>query len=233
MLIFDYLFYLIREYRVLTCLGLAVSGLLLLMAYSKAAGRPRLRRGLRAALQLLPLLILTIFVFGRPLSRAYVLRRGRPGTGAALSSRPTFVTVNKRRVLEYRTLLKLADGRLYETSFDEQSANVYGAGEAWYHLPPMPLIGQRFSVYYLPGLPHNFIILANDSRSEFGQQVQCQPLRLRYAEALQAYQFDNASPALQAALLTSLDALIGSACLPTQEKQLYRSMKQQVEQGRR
>jgi|GEM_PF-3602235 len=229
MLLLDYLFYIIREYRMLTCLGLGVGAAGLLVWYGKLSpGQYQARLWLGRGLKLLLLLTLTVLFFGRVLSRAYVLRYGQPGTGVVISSSPTIATVNKHRVMARKTLLRLADGRSYETSFDDQSANVYGANEGWNHLAPLPATGQPFAVRYLPHLPSNFLIMADDESTAFGQQVQCQPLRLQYAEAYQAWQFAKANPDYQQQLTRCLDALISSRCIPDDERAQYRELRKQV-----
>ncbi|GAA4352412.1 hypothetical protein GCM10023185_12040 [Hymenobacter saemangeumensis] len=85
---------------------------------------------------------------------------------------------------------------------------------------------------YLAGLPDNFLMLANDPRSTFGRNLQCQPLQLAYAEALQAFQFDKQNAGLKARFAAARDSLITSACLSEEEREDYCSIRRRVLAGR-
>ncbi len=129
-------------------------------------------------------LLPAVMFLGPVASRTYVNAFGVKGSGTVVSSFNTNNQYNNRDVIGYKTVLKLQDGTR-ESEFADLSGNVYGANEGWFALPPRPGVGQTFAVKYMPGLPENFIILANDTQTDFGRSVQCQPLQQQHAEALQ------------------------------------------------
>ncbi|MCC2545185.1 hypothetical protein LJY25_01900 [Hymenobacter sp. BT175] len=178
--------------------------------------------------------MLVVFFFGRSLSRAYVLQFGQEGSGEVVSFEPTLVSLNKRRVLAYRTVLQLRNGGTCLTSFDDQSAAVYGAQEPFWYPTPVPQVGEKFAVRYLPRLPENFIIMANDQRSSFGQRIRClacEPALYKYRQARQAYLVAPANTDSRAQLLAALDEVLTCTCLTLAERQDYRRIRRQVAAG--
>jgi hypothetical protein len=138
---------------------------------------------------------------------------------------------NETSVTGYKAVLKLQDSTTYDVEYTGISGNAYGAGESWNEFPPLPGVGQKFTVKYMPGLPANFIIMANDTTTEFGRAVQCQPLKIQYAEALQKYAFDKTNSVFKQSVLETINRLLAGGCLSDNEKQMYQSLKETIKKN--
>lgn len=89
---------------------------------------------------------------------------GTTGTAVIVHSEETSSTLNDSNIWYYEAVLRTADGRNVETSFDTMSASLY----PWRNEIAIPPEGERFVVKYVPGFPRNIAIMVD--QSPYGRQ---------------------------------------------------------------
>ncbi len=94
-------------------------------------------------------------IWGPALNNRYVHVNGVDGSAVVVRVKPTSTRINRVTVMEYEVVLKTADGSTLKTSFLSSDDNVYPEPSGPHQLPPP---GQPFTVRYVPGAEHNFII---------------------------------------------------------------------------
>jgi len=105
-------------------------------------------------------------LFGSALNAMFLNAVGTTGTAVIVHSEETSSTLNDNNIWYYEAVVRTADGRNVETSFDTMSASLY----PWRNEIVIPPEGERFVVKYVPGFPRNIAIMVD--QSPYGQKRQ-------------------------------------------------------------
>ncbi|WP_024509870.1 hypothetical protein [Bradyrhizobium sp. ARR65] len=117
-------------------------------------------------------------IFGPDVSAVLVHRFGTQGQATVTGSYDTGNSYNDRRVMGYKVLIKTADERTIQTSFEDDDFNVYPPANGVYY--PQP--GDVFNVSYIESFPEDFIIISNDD-SPWAHALRCFELMSAVHEA--------------------------------------------------
>jgi|GEM_PF-134000 len=109
---------------------------------------------------------------------------GTKGSAVIISEERTNSQLNENWVYRYSVILKTAEGEDVETEFTTMSATYYPPSNSIV----LPIVGERFSVKYIPGAPHNFVILNNDEHSAHVIRKKCTDVSVRIFEAKNRYE---------------------------------------------
>lgn len=123
---------------------------------------------------LTPLLIGTAvlnLMFGTWVSGLVVYAVGDEGQATITGSYATGTVYNSHRVRGYEVLIRTADGRMIETTFEDDDFNVFPHHNATAY----PGKGAEFNVRYLQHYPADFVILAEDG-SPWAHDLRCSKL---------------------------------------------------------
>lgn len=109
----------------------------------------------------IPGLILAVLspFFGSAVNALFLNAVGTPGTAVIVHSEETSSTLNDNNIWYYEAVVRTADGRDVETSFDTMTAALY----PWRNEILIPPEGERFAVKYVPGFPRNIAIMVDQS----------------------------------------------------------------------
>lgn len=97
--------------------------------------------------------------FGSTVNALFLNAVGTPGTAVIVHSEETSSTLNDNNIWYYEAVVRTADGRDVETSFDTMTAALY----PWRNEILIPPEGERFAVKYVPGFPRNIAIMVDQS----------------------------------------------------------------------
>ncbi|QNA85935.1 hypothetical protein G4G27_19585 [Sphingomonas sp. So64.6b] len=104
--------------------------------------------------------------FGSAVNAIFLNAAGTVGSAVIVHSEETSSTLNDNPIWYYEAVVRTADGRDVETSFDTMSASIY----PWRNQILIPPEGERFTVKYVPGFPRNIAIMVD--RSSYGRKHQ-------------------------------------------------------------
>ena len=166
-------------------------------------------------------------VFGPDVSTRLVYRFGETGEATITGSYGTSTQYNDRAVVGHRVLLRAADGRTVETSFEDDDFNVYPPRNATIY----PGQGDRFTVRYLSRFPQDFVIVSNDD-SPWAQSLRCNALMAGMAGARAKYQFAPTTEAYRVDYVNALEAVMKAKCGGDGLARALRIERDRVEAGR-
>lgn len=156
----------------------------------------------------IPVLAFLNAFFGTDIA-AYVMHDfGEKGTATITGNYDTSTVYNNHNVAGYHVLLKTADGRVVETSFEDDDFNIYPPKNSVIY----PGVGDHFSVYYLRGFPKDFVIVDNDD-SPWANALRCRRLNKDMQEANAKYEFDRSSERYRAAYIDAINKLLAKKCV--------------------
>jgi hypothetical protein len=153
------------------------------------------------------LALVSVF-FGTEIAVGVVHAFGEKGTATITGSYPTSTVYNNHDVAGYHVLLKTADGRVVETSFEDDDFNIYPSKNAVIY----PGVGDHFTVYYLRRFPDDFIIVDNDD-SPWAAALRCGKLRDAVQEANAKYEFDRSNTSYRTAYIAVINQLLADKCV--------------------
>ena len=188
-----HLLYVLARWRFLMMPVFILGPLILLRLNHRSRQAGCLR--LLAVLLSLPLGIIFAIVnlvFGPQLSAELIHHFGAQGQATVTGSFDTGNSYNDQRVMGHNVLIKTADARTIESSFDDDDFNVYPAQNGVYY----PREGDMFNVSYLERFPEDFIIISNDD-SPWAKSLRCFELQAAEREADNKRQFALDSPAFR------------------------------------
>ncbi|WP_133646454.1 hypothetical protein [Paraburkholderia flava] len=169
-----------------------------------------LRRRLRHMLWIIPLgiaLVVLNLVVGVDVSVRLVHRFGEQGQATIVGRYGTSTVYNHHHVIGYNVLVRTADGKIVETSFEDDDFNVYPPHNATTY----PQRGDEFTVRYPAGFPHDFVIVSDDD-SPWARQLNCSRLARTAGAAAQKQQFAPDSAAYRDASAAAERALRAAGC---------------------
>lgn len=135
-------------------------------------------------------------------------RHGVDGIGTLVSARETSSRLNGRNVKRYATLIRTADGRTIETSFDGFALPLHPTPQAGY-LVPSP--GVEFRVRHLASRPEVFSI-RTDGDGAYAKGLGCAELAQLVNEARMRHEFDRASTEYRLAFAQAMGAYADAGC---------------------
>ncbi len=102
------------------------------------------------------------------LSGLLVYHLGRSGSAVITGTFATSTQYNNHDVVGYHVLIRAADGKVMNTSFEDDDFNVYPSHNATRY----PGADDRFTVRYLPHFPSRFVIVSDDD-SPWAKGLRC------------------------------------------------------------
>jgi hypothetical protein len=125
--------------------------------------------------------------------------------------------------------IKTADGKITETSFDDDDFNQYPVANTF--IVPQP--GDKFNVRYLSTFPQDFVIITNDD-SPWARGLACNSLEQNVLEAERKYEFGDRGPAYRGPYIDAIEAAIAGGCYDDNADllQAYRNKIGDVKAGR-
>ena len=146
--------------------------------------------------------------FGTDIAADVLHRFGERGSATITGSYDTSTVYNNHNVVGYHVLLRTTDGKVIETSFEDDDFNIYPPKNSVIY----PGIGDHFSVYYLRWFPQNFIIVDNDD-SPWATELRCGKLRNDVQEANAKYEFDRSNANFRAHYIALINKLLAKKCV--------------------
>jgi len=168
-------------------------------------------------LLILPLLAVINLIYGTNWNNSYVYNNGVKSTGVVLRIAPTNRWVNHVQQVEYQCLIRTKEGKTIPAVFLNDGNAFFPQQEIW--MPPM--IGEQFSLKYIPGDETNFIILTNEPGSGYASKFTCTEKLMQISPAKAAYEFDPADPAKKKAYQKVLKEYLQTPC-DTNLQKVYR-----------
>ncbi len=156
---------------------------------------------------------LLVVVFGSGLAVRMVHFVGEKGSATITGTFATNVQHNNGHdVVGYNVLIRTAQGKVVETSFESDDFNIY---------PPKntityPNVGDHFTVYYIRQYPQDFIIVDNDD-SPWATTLRCLTLDREREEAREKYEFERDDPSYRAAYIAEIQKFINGGCTSNQD----------------
>jgi hypothetical protein len=157
---------------------------------------------------IVPILAVLNLIFGTSLAVRTVHAFGEKGTATITGTFGTSTQYNNHDVVGYDVLLKTADGKVVETSFEDDDFNIYPPKNSVVY----PDVGDHFSVYYLRSFPKDFVIIDNDD-SPWATALHCRHLNKDVQEANAKYEFDRGSERFRTAYIDSINRLLAEKCV--------------------
>ena len=153
------------------------------------------------------LALVSVF-FGTGIAVGVVHAFGEKGAATITGSYGTSTVYNDHDVVGYHVLLRTADGKVVETSFEDDDFNIYPSKNAVIY----PGVGDHFTVYYLRRFPDDFIIVDNDD-SPWATALRCGKLRDAVQEANAKYEFDRGNTSYRTAYVAVINDLLDNKCV--------------------
>jgi len=173
----------------------------------------RAKEGRRSAkrhiLLILAFVAFAIFnmVAGEMVANTLIYHFGAAGSATITASEMTDVQYNNHDVSRHDVLLRTADGKIVETSFEDDDFNVY----PFHNEVSYPGKGDRFSVRYLPAAPSHFVIVANDN-SPWATGLRCNGLTDDIYTASEKMRFAPGNKAYQTAYHDAISTALNAGC---------------------
>ncbi|MCX4163357.1 MULTISPECIES: hypothetical protein [Paraburkholderia] len=159
---------------------------------------------------LIPLaVVLTVvnIIFGPYLGVLLIYRMGEQGQAAVTSTYGTSTRYNNHRVIGYNVLLRTADGKVVETTFEDDDLNIYAPHNSAFY----PHEGDEFTVRYVAGFPGDFVIVSDDD-SPWAKRMRCRVLTRDAFAAQEKQRFAPDSAAFRDAAKAADQALQAAGC---------------------
>ena len=166
-----------------------------------------LRRHFVWLIPLVAVLAVVNIIFGPYLGVPLIYRLGEQGQGAVTSTYGTSTRYNNRRVIGYNVLLRTADGKVVETTFEDDDFNVYPPHSSTFY----PHEGDEFTVRYIAGFPGDFVIVSDDD-SPWAKRLRCRVLNRDAFAAQEKQRFAPDSAAFRDAAKAADQALQAAGC---------------------
>lgn len=144
---------------------------------------------------------------GAAIATRLIYHFGVAGSAIVTGSYQTADVYNNQDVMGYNILIRTADGKVVDTSFETDDFNVYPPRNATNY----PNIGDAFTVRYLTHAPHTFVIVADDD-SPWVQGLRCYDLNQVVSEAGQKTNFAPDNAGYRAAFAQAVDAAQQAGC---------------------
>jgi hypothetical protein len=179
---------------------------------------PKNRMGLKFLFAFfLPVIGVGNFIYGRDINANYVDSHGVTSQAVVTEINATNTTVNHVRELEYKTLIKTNDNNTVESYFNNNKDVFYPKTDIW----SPPSIGETFAVKYMPNDPENFIILTQDTNSNYSNKLICTEIQVRLSAAKAKYSLDNKNSEFKTAYKTVIQEILKAKC-DTSIKYIYK-----------
>jgi len=163
--------------------------LLILLAIFTKGPKNKFQRGLFVLLLLgIPL----DFLFGSYINSKLIYLAGEPGKAEVISNYQTSSQYNNQNVVGYKVLIRTQEGKIIQTSFEDDDFNVYPSHNGVSY----PQQGDHFNVRYLRHFPGSFIIIANDD-SPWASGLQCGDWKEKLDETRGKFEFDKSDQHLR------------------------------------
>jgi hypothetical protein len=159
-------------------------------------------------LAIIPVLAFLSAFFGTDIAARTLHVFGEKGSATITGTYGTSTVYNNHDVVGYNVLLKTADGKVIETSFEDDDFNIYPPKNSVVY----PDVGDHFTVYYLRWFPQDFVIVDNDD-SPWATELRCRHLNKDVQEANAKYEFDRGSERYRAAYIDSINRLLAEKCV--------------------
>jgi hypothetical protein len=175
------------------------------------------------------LFVLLNIVFGTYISSYVIGNIGVTGPALITSTYGTSIFYNNHNVVGYNVQIKIADGTIVETSFEDDDFNQYPGSNAF--VGPRP--GDKFNVRYLLSFPRDFVIITNDD-SPWARGLACNSLEQKVFEAERKYEFGDRAPAYRNPYADAIEAAIAGGCYDGNADilQIYRNKIEEVKARR-
>jgi hypothetical protein len=180
-------------------------GLGFLATRAKRTGRPRVSHvGLTLAS-----IGFAIFnmVAGTMVANWLIYRVGAAGSATITASELTSIQYNNQNVSYHDVLLHTADGKMVETSFEDDDFNVFPSRNNVIY----PGEGDKFTVRYLPNTPAHFVIISNDD-SPWAKGIRCDGLMAAVSNTSEKTSFAPGNKAYRAAYDDAMAAARDAGC---------------------
>ncbi|MEQ5841766.1 hypothetical protein N0A02_20235 [Paraburkholderia acidicola] len=165
------------------------------------------RRHFGWSVPLVAVLAVVNIIFGPDLGVRLIYRMGEQGQGAIASTYGTSTRYNNHRVIGYNVLLRTADGKVVETTFEDIDFNVYPPHNSTFY----PHEGDEFTVRYVAGFPGDFVIVSDDD-SPWAKRMRCRVLTRDAFAAQEKQRFAPDSAAFRDAAKAADQALQAAGC---------------------
>ncbi|HVX75648.1 MAG TPA: hypothetical protein VHB49_05950 [Bradyrhizobium sp.] len=156
----------------------------------------------------IPVLAFLNLFFGTDVAAYAMHSFGEKGSATITGSYDTSTVYNNHNVVGYHVLLKTADGKVVETSFEDDDFNIYPPKNSVVY----PGIGDHFTVYYLRWFPKDFVIVDNDD-SPWATGLRCGRLRNDVQEANAKYEFDRGNAGYRSDYIALINKLLSEKCV--------------------
>ena len=152
---------LLASWRFMLLVGLVVGGIV----FASTGGKRRIVRRFLAGAG-----IYAVFniMLGTGVSDRLIYWLGTAGAATITGTHATATQYNSQNVSRHDVLMRTAEGKVVHTSFADDDFNVYPP----HNTTRYPREGDQFTVRYMPGLPRQFVIVADDN-SSWTQRLRC------------------------------------------------------------
>jgi hypothetical protein len=171
------------------------------------------KRRLAKYYAVLPVLAFANLFFGTDIAAHIVHGNGEKGSATITGSYDTSTVYNDHNVVGYHVLLRTAEGKVVETSFEDDDFNIYPPKNSVVY----PGTGDRFTVYYLRSFPKDFVIVDNDD-SPWATALRCGRLRNEVREANAKYEFDRSNANYRTNYIALINRLLERKCVDDDEE---------------
>ena len=183
-----------------------------------------IKKGIAVFFLLFPVFGIVSFICGSDWNDSFVNENGMKGTAVVTQFAPTGTIINDVEEIKYSTLIKTTSGATVESAF-------YNNNHTFYPKPNLfipPSVGEIFTVKYIPGDEHNFIICTADSTSPFANQLDCVEALKHLATAQAKYSLDSTNVLFKKEYEKALGDLLNAPC-DTNLNMTYREQLQELE----
>ncbi len=156
----------------------------------------------------IPVLAFLSVFFGTDVAANILHGFGEKGSATITGSYGTSTVYNDHNVVGYHVLLRTADDKVVETSFEDDDFNIYPPKNSVVY----PGIGDHFTVFYLRSFPEDFVIVDNDD-SPWAAGLRCSGLRDHVQEANAKYEFDRSNANYRADYIALINKLLAEKCV--------------------
>jgi hypothetical protein len=156
----------------------------------------------------IPVLAFLNAFFGTDIAAHVLHAFGEKGSATITGTYGTSTVYNDHNVIGYHVLLRTADDKVIETSFEDDDFNIYPPKNSVVY----PDVGDHFSVYYLRWFPEDFVIVDNDD-SPWATALRCRAMNKDVQEANAKYEFDRGSERYRTAYIDSINRLLAEKCV--------------------